>query len=66
VCVEEGISQDANEGLQRLGHKTKVLIGWERSMFGRGQIIRLHYDEGQLVHSAGSDPRGDGMAFPLL
>ena len=35
-------------------------------MFGRGQIIRLHYDEGQRVYSAGSDPRGDGMAFPLL
>ncbi|KAJ5902626.1 hypothetical protein N7495_003154 [Penicillium taxi] len=66
ICVEEGISAEAIEGLQRLGHKIKVLTDWERHFFGRGQIIRLHYDEGQLVYSAGSDPRGDGMAFPLL
>ncbi|KAJ5579590.1 uncharacterized protein N7459_005575 [Penicillium hispanicum] len=66
VCVEEGISDAAIEGLRRLGHKVDVLTGWQRAMFGRGQIIRLHYDEGQLVYSAGSDPRGDGMAFPLL
>ncbi|KAJ5646303.1 hypothetical protein N7490_002675 [Penicillium lividum] len=66
VCVEEGISEEAIEGLRRLGHKIEVLKGWERSMFGRGQIIRLHYDDDQLVYSAGSDPRGDGMAFPLL
>ncbi|KAJ5899213.1 Gamma-glutamyltranspeptidase [Penicillium taxi] len=66
IYVEEGISQSSIEGLQLLGHKIKVLNGWDRAMFGRGQIIRLHYDEGQLVHSAGSDPRGDGLAFPVL
>ncbi|KAJ5720048.1 Gamma-glutamyltranspeptidase [Penicillium malachiteum] len=66
VCVEEGVSEEAIERLRRLGHKIEVLKGWERSMFGRGQVIRLHYDEEQLVYSAGSDPRGDGMAFPLL
>ncbi|KAJ6088589.1 hypothetical protein N7486_009850 [Penicillium sp. IBT 16267x] len=66
VCVEEGISEETIEGLRRLGHKVEVLKGWERSMFGRGQLIRLHYDDDQLVYSAGSDQRGDGMAFPLL
>ncbi|KAJ5525976.1 hypothetical protein N7494_012626 [Penicillium frequentans] len=66
VCVEEGISEETIEGLRHLGHKIEVLKGWERSMFGRGQIIRLHYDDDQMVYSAGSDPRGDGMAFPLL
>jgi gamma-glutamyltranspeptidase/glutathione hydrolase len=66
IFVEEGITNEAVEGLRRLGHKIEVLREWKRAMFGRGQIIRLHYDEGSLVYSAGSDPRGDGMAFPLL
>lgn len=66
VLVEEGISDATVEGLRRLGHQVKVLKGWERAMFGRGQVIRLHYDERHLVYSAGSDPRGDGMAYPML
>lgn len=66
VYIEEGISDEAIEGLKRLGHQVKVLTGWQRGMFGRGQIIRCHYDDGQLVYSAGSDPRGDGMAIPAI
>lgn len=66
VWVEEGISEAAIEGLRRLGHKIEVLSGWKRAMFGRGQIIRSYYDDGKMVYAAGSDPRGDGMAFPLL
>ncbi|KAF4261359.1 hypothetical protein KXW98_000260 [Aspergillus fumigatus] len=66
VYIEEGISDDVIEGLKRLGHQVKVLSGWQRGMFGRGQIIRCHYDDDQLVYSAGSDPRGDGMAIPAV
>ncbi|KAL4921656.1 gamma-glutamyltranspeptidase [Aspergillus aurantiobrunneus] len=66
VYVEEGISEETVEGLRALGHQVKVLTGWERGMFGRGQIIRCHYDEGRLVYSAGSDLRGDGMAIPIV
>ncbi|CBF81462.1 hypothetical protein AN5658.2 [Aspergillus nidulans FGSC A4] len=66
VYVEEGISEDAVEGLRKLGHQVKVLKGWERGMFGRGQIVRCHYDGGKLVYSAGSDLRGDGMAVPIV
>lgn len=66
VYVEEGISEQAVEGLKELGHSVKVLKGWERGMFGRGQIIRCHHDDGVLVYSAGSDPRGDGMAIPVV
>ncbi|KAJ5987666.1 hypothetical protein N7522_011914 [Penicillium canescens] len=66
VYVEEGISVEAIEGLKKLGHRIEVLTGWKRGMFGRGQIIRCHYDEGTRVYSAGSDPRGDGLAIPLL
>lgn len=65
IFIEEGISEEAVEGLRKLGHKIKVLRAWERGMFGRGQVIRCHYDNGKLVYSAGSDPRGDGMAIPL-
>ncbi|OJJ49225.1 hypothetical protein ASPZODRAFT_129638 [Penicilliopsis zonata CBS 506.65] len=66
VYVEEGVKDETIQGLKRLGHHVKLLTGWERGMFGRGQIIRCHYDDGKLVYSAGSDPRGDGMAIPLL
>ena len=66
VYAEEGISEQTIEGLKKLGHNVQVLSGWERSMFGRGQVIRCWRDEGKLVHSAGSDLRSDGMAIPLL
>jgi gamma-glutamyltranspeptidase/glutathione hydrolase len=65
VYVEEGISEETVEGLRKLGHQVDVLRGYGRGMFGRGQLIRAHYDNGKLVYSAGSDPRGDGMAIPL-
>lgn len=65
VFVEEGIGEDVVEGLKRLGHKVAVLRGLDRGLFGRGQVIRCHYDEGRLVYSAGSDCRGDGMAIPV-
>lgn len=64
VYVEEGISDHAVEGLKRLGHHVQVLRGHRREIFGRGQLIRCLHDDGQLVYSAGSDPRGDGMALP--
>jgi gamma-glutamyltranspeptidase / glutathione hydrolase len=64
--VEEGIPEEVFEGLKRMGHQVEMLNGWERSMFGRGQIIRRHVDEetGLGVWSAGSDLRGDGCAIP--
>lgn len=65
VYVEEGISDETIEELRKRGHQVHVLKGLERAMFGRGQIIRVHYDGGQRVYSAASDPRGDGMAIPL-
>ncbi|KAK5075256.1 hypothetical protein LTR64_001461 [Lithohypha guttulata] len=66
VYLEEGIEESTVRSLQQLGHKVQVLQGFSRSTFGRGQIIRRHVDEmtGQVVWSAGSDPRGDGCAIP--
>lgn len=66
VFVEEGVHEDTVKGLQQLGHKVQVLYGGQRSMFGRGQVIRHHVDDitGHIVYSGGTDPRGDGCAMP--
>ncbi|KAJ5219747.1 hypothetical protein N7468_008951 [Penicillium chermesinum] len=65
VNVEEGIGAEAREGLERRGHRVRVRKGWERDIFGRGQIIRSAAHEGRCVFSAGSDFRGDGLAIPV-
>jgi len=64
VYIEEGISEKAVETLRAMGHQVQVVTGWERSVFGRGQVIKVHYQGNQIIYSAGSDPRGDGMAVP--
>ncbi|KAK2768658.1 hypothetical protein FQN54_000514 [Arachnomyces sp. PD_36] len=64
IFIEEGISEESVKGLKDLGHNINVLTGFKRGQFGRGQVIRCHYDNGRIVYSAGSDPRGDGCAFP--
>ncbi|KAI1364857.1 gamma-glutamyltranspeptidase [Xylaria arbuscula] len=67
VFVEEGIPEETIEGLRKLGHDITVLKGMARAKFGRGQIIRWTTDPVERdigVWSAGSDPRGDGAAYP--
>jgi gamma-glutamyltranspeptidase/glutathione hydrolase len=66
VYVEEGMPQEAVDGLEALGHKVKVVTDVGRGLFGRGQIIRYTIDtvDGTGVWSAGSDMRGDGAAYP--
>ncbi|PHH51924.1 putative gamma-glutamyltransferase YwrD [Ceratocystis fimbriata CBS 114723] len=68
VSVEDGMPQETIEGLKRLGHEVSVLKGFQRELFGRGQIIKRTVDavEGTCIWSAGSDPRGDGAAYPIL
>lgn len=67
VHVEEGMAEETIQGLKDLGHNVKVLKGWKRGMFGRGQIIRYTVDpvDKTPLWSAGSDPRADGAAYPL-
>ncbi|KAG5933535.1 hypothetical protein E4U53_000952 [Claviceps sorghi] len=67
VDVEDGMGHDAIRGLEKLGHRVRVVSGAARAMFGRGQIIRRVVDavDGTAVWSAGSDMRGDGAAYPL-
>ncbi|SLM41240.1 gamma-glutamyltranspeptidase [Lasallia pustulata] len=64
VYLEEGISEDVVKELRALGHEPELLAGYRRGLFGRGQVIRCHVEGGKHVSSAGSDPRGDGAAFP--
>lgn len=68
VYLEEGIDEAVGKELARMGHEVQYVKGMGRSLFGRGQIIRVHDDPvyGEKVHSAGSDMRGDGMAAPLI
>ena len=65
VYIEEGIGGDVVKELRKLGHEVQIVGGFQRGLFGRGQVIRCHVDDGKMVYSAGSDPRGDGAAFPV-
>ncbi|KAF2130588.1 acylase ACY 1 [Dothidotthia symphoricarpi CBS 119687] len=65
IYIEEGIDSKVVEELRALGHSVEQLDGYGRGMFGRGQIIRRHVDDGITVWSGGSDLRGDGAAVPL-
>ncbi|KAI2486803.1 Acylase ACY 1 [Pyrenophora tritici-repentis] len=65
IYLEEGIDPKVVKQLQALGHNVEQLSGYKRGMFGRGQIIRHHVDDGVQVWSGGSDQRGDGAAVPL-
>ncbi|KAF1986202.1 gamma-glutamyltranspeptidase [Aulographum hederae CBS 113979] len=64
VYVEDGVTEEVVEKLREMGHTIEVVKGHGRGLFGRGQVIRRHEDEGQLVWSAGSDMRADGCAIP--
>jgi gamma-glutamyltranspeptidase/glutathione hydrolase len=65
VYLEDGISEEVCEQLKKMGHHAQIVKGFGRGVFGRGQVIRSHVQDGQIVYSAGSDPRGDGAAFPV-
>jgi gamma-glutamyltranspeptidase/glutathione hydrolase len=60
VYVEEGPPARLADGLSARGHQVRAGIsGYERALFGRGQVI-VRRPDGVLC--AGSDPRADGCA----
>jgi gamma-glutamyltranspeptidase/glutathione hydrolase len=63
VTLEEGIAPDVQAELSRMGHRVNFASGFERSIFGRGQIIYRDANTGVLC--GGSDPRADGCAMTL-
>ena len=64
VGLEEGIPDAVMADLTARGHQVQKVAGWERAMFGRGQIILRDPQNGVLC--AGSDPRADGLAISLI
>jgi gamma-glutamyltranspeptidase/glutathione hydrolase len=47
--------------LETMGHPVYSVSGYDRSLFGRGQVILRDAETGVLC--AGSDPRADGCAM---
>jgi gamma-glutamyltranspeptidase/glutathione hydrolase len=63
VALEEGIPASVISELETMGHPVCSVSGYERSLFGRGQVILR--DAETVVLAAGSDPRADGCAMAL-
>jgi gamma-glutamyltranspeptidase/glutathione hydrolase len=63
VALEEGIPSQTIADLRNRGHPVREVTGWERALFGRGQVILRDPKTGVL--SGGSDPRADGCAMTL-
>jgi gamma-glutamyltranspeptidase/glutathione hydrolase len=61
VSMEQGLPDETITGLADMGHPVKVVQGYARALFGRGQIIRRDPATGVLC--GGSDPRADGCAM---
>jgi gamma-glutamyltranspeptidase/glutathione hydrolase len=64
VALEEGIPANVVSDLEKMGHPVHSVSGYDRSLFGRGQVILRDTETGVLA--AGSDPRADGCAMTLI
>ena len=66
VALEEGIPAGVISDLETMGHPVyaTAVSGFDRSLFGRGQVILRDPETGVLC--AGSDPRADGCAMTLI
>lgn len=60
IALEEGLPAATQAKLAAMGHPVQTVGGYDRALFGRGQIIRR---DPTGVLWAGSDPRADGCAF---
>jgi gamma-glutamyltranspeptidase/glutathione hydrolase len=63
VAIEEGMPDITFSGLKNMGHPVYSVSGYERALFGRGQVILREEETGVLC--GGSDPRADGYAGVL-
>jgi len=63
VAIEEGMPKETVDALQKMGHPLYEVSGYERALFGRGQVITHDNESGVLC--GGSDPRADGYAGSL-
>eukprot|EP01102_Stenamoeba_stenopodia_P017439 TRINITY_DN6244_c0_g1_i1.p1 TRINITY_DN6244_c0_g1~~TRINITY_DN6244_c0_g1_i1.p1 ORF type:complete len:484 (-),score=125.60 TRINITY_DN6244_c0_g1_i1:46-1287(-) len=60
IGIEDSVPEETIRQLKAMGHPIAVMSGYDRSLFGRGQIIRYNHKTG--VMWAGSDSRADGFA----
>ncbi|MCC7117555.1 MAG: gamma-glutamyltransferase [Anaerolineales bacterium] len=63
VAIEEGMPTATVDELKRMGHPIYAVTGYERALFGRGQVILRDEESGVLC--GGSDPRADGCAMSV-
>jgi gamma-glutamyltranspeptidase / glutathione hydrolase len=63
VAIEEGMPKETTDALHVMGHPLYEVSGYERALFGRGQVIMRDAETGVLC--GGSDPRADGVAGVL-
>ena len=63
VALEDGIPERVVSELERMGHPVYSVSSYDRSLFGRGQVILRDAETGVLC--AGSDPRADGCAMTI-
>ena len=61
VALEDGTPDSVIADLAQRGHPVQKVTGWDRALFGRGQVILR--DPGSGVLAGGSDPRADGLAM---
>eukprot|EP00931_Biecheleriopsis_adriatica_P124169 TRINITY_DN9927_c0_g1_i3.p1 TRINITY_DN9927_c0_g1~~TRINITY_DN9927_c0_g1_i3.p1 ORF type:complete len:574 (+),score=118.27 TRINITY_DN9927_c0_g1_i3:128-1723(+) len=61
LLLEEGVPTETQAELARLGHPCKLVEGWAREVFGRGQVICRDPVSGVLV--GGTEPRADGAVL---
>ena len=64
VAIEDGIPNETMAQLEKMGHPVYRVTGYERALFGRGQVILRDTETGTL--RAGSDSRADGCAMTLI
>jgi gamma-glutamyltranspeptidase/glutathione hydrolase len=64
VALEDGVPDAIIADLAGRGHPVRKVTGWERTLFGRGQVILRDPETGVLT--GGSDPRADGCAMSLV
>jgi gamma-glutamyltranspeptidase/glutathione hydrolase len=64
IGLEEGMPRSILSQLAEIGHQVNTVTGYDRSLFGRGQVILR--DSATGILAGGSDPRGDGLAMSAV